>query len=170
MVPERRMHCLPWRPIFRAAALVAFDGIWLSQGIITFIVAVWLLVVTLPMSFLPRNLPHRADRFRSLGIYGVAIACVLGLCAYNVYIGGERARLVVAAVEAFKGDTGLWPRELSELVPVYLPAVPRARYAIAMSDFSYRYAGGQPILFYTAIPPFGRPFYAFEERRWGYLD
>lgn len=161
---------MTWGPVLRAAALVALDGIWLGQGIVTFFVAAWLFLVRLPMSFLPRHAAVRPERLRNLGIYAVATFIVLGLCALNAHIGAQRAKEVVAAVEAFKAKTGDWPRQLAELVPAYLPEIPRARYTLTMSDFQYHTAGGNPMLMYTAMPPYGRPFYSFRQRRWGYLD
>jgi len=46
--------------------------------------------------------------------------------------------------------------------------------AKSLSGISFVYSpslnGGEPMLFYEAVPPFGRRFYHLESRSWGFLD
>lgn len=88
----------------------------------------------------------------------------------NNGIAQERAEGVIAAVKAYRADAGRYPAALGELVPRYLPAVPRAKYTLAFHEFGYRSSGSDAWLHYVALPPFGRPTYAFSSGRWGYLD
>jgi len=83
----------------------------------------------------------------------------------------ERASLVVRAVEAYREDHGAYPATLTELVPGYLPYVPRAK-PTSMGTFEYRMPrdGSAPTLWYVVLPPFGRRAYHFDERRWITID
>jgi hypothetical protein len=75
-----------------------------------------------------------------------------------------------ARLRPYQAVNGHYPDQLSDLVPVLLPSVPREKYVLGFGRFEYHVAQGRHTLGYTALPPFGRPFYVFEERRWGYLD
>jgi hypothetical protein len=97
----------------------------------------------------------------------LAIAALLGNAAYA----RSRARTVVAAVESFHEHEGRWPARLSETVPKYMPSIPRARLALTMGEFDYMVVpDGGPHLTWVVMPPFGRQFYVFDEKRWGSLD
>jgi hypothetical protein len=52
---------------------------------------------------------------------------------------------------------------------VYLPTVPRAKYILFAGDFLYLTYKGHRLM-WVEIPPFGRPYYDFEEAKFGYLD
>lgn len=90
--------------------------------------------------------------------------------------GSERARknadLLIAACRAFQARHGRLPATLEELVPDFLPELPRARYDGPHFGFTYDADASVPrhVLGWTEVMPFGRPFYVFEEDRWGYLD
>jgi hypothetical protein len=90
--------------------------------------------------------------------------------------GSERARKsaeqIIAASRAFEQRHGRLPATLEELVPEFLPAVPPAKYSGPHFGFVYDVGpdSGRHVLSWTEHIPFGRPFYVFEEDRWGYLD
>jgi hypothetical protein len=97
----------------------------------------------------------------------LAIAALFGNAAYA----RSRAPTVIAAVEAFHAHEGRWPSKLNETVPTYMPSVPNARLALSMSDFEYFLSpDGGPQLMFVVIPPFGRQYYVFEQKRWGSMD
>jgi len=112
-------------------------------------------------------------------IIGVVGAAVVGIGAVvAMFIRGnaredERVRAeatrIIDAVRAYHGERGAYPDRLEELVPTCLPELPRARYGDPMG-FTYDASGGRHVLGWTAVAPFGRPYYVFEEDRWGYLD
>ena len=107
---------------------------------------------------------------------------VLGSAALLVTIlrpdrkGSERARKnaeqIIAAGRAFQQRHGRLPATLEELVPEFLPSVPPAKYDGPHFGFVYDVGSdsGHHVLSWTELIPFGRPFYVFEEDRWGYLD
>ena len=92
--------------------------------------------------------------------------------SWNNRLARARAETIVSALTLYKAQHGDYPTKLSALVPEQLPAVPRAKYTLLFSDFSYFY---DPIehrgfLLYTPLPPFGRPTFSLERQSWGYLD
>lgn len=88
--------------------------------------------------------------------------------------GSERARRnaehLIAACKAFQARKGHFPETLEELVPDFLPELPRAKYDGPEFGFTYDTSPGRHVLGWTEMIPFGRPFYVLEEDRWGYLD
>ncbi|WP_224242389.1 hypothetical protein [Hyalangium gracile] len=90
--------------------------------------------------------------------------------------GRERARQnaerIIAACRAFERKEGRLPEKLEELIPEFLPSLPRALYDGPHFGFTYDAASEPPrhVLGWTDRIPFGRPYYVFEEDRWGYLD
>jgi hypothetical protein len=84
----------------------------------------------------------------------------------------RNAESLIAACRAFEAKHGRLPETLGELVPAFLPALPAARYDGPHFGFQYEVstASGHHVLGWTDTAPFGRPFYVFEEDRWGYLD
>jgi hypothetical protein len=71
---------------------------------------------------------------------------------------------------AGQGFFSVLPDRLEQLVPEFLPAVPRAKYTFAWGEFTYSTSAKDHTLMYVVIPPFGRLFYHFEEARWTQLD
>ena len=90
--------------------------------------------------------------------------------------GSERARknadVLIAACRAFQAKHGRFPTTLEELVPDFLPALPRAKYDGPHFGFTYEPNADSTrhVLGWTEVVPFGRPYYVLEEDRWGYLD
>ena len=85
-------------------------------------------------------------------------------------IAKANAARVVAACEQFHVDYGRFPQSLDELVPRYIPSVPRAKYCLDYGRFLYWNYDGNPMLVWYAVPPFGREVYNFKNRTWGYID
>jgi hypothetical protein len=84
-------------------------------------------------------------------------------------IAEAHASRVIAACEGFRAAHGSYPKSLDELVPRYLPSVPRAKYCLACGSFFY-FNDGRAMMLWCIIPPFGRKTYDFETRRWSYMD
>jgi hypothetical protein len=100
----------------------------------------------------------------------LTLGLVLVNDAIQYRIATANAPRVVAACEEFHAANGRFPKNLDELVPRYLPSVPRAKYCLACGEFQYWNSEERPILVWYVVPPFGRKIYSFEDRRWGYLD
>jgi hypothetical protein len=158
--------------IVGALLLVGVDGIAVGQGGLAVFLATWVLLVRIPLLALAWNdKPLRAYRAKKIAIYLLAASAVLGWVAYNHALGYRRAESVVAAVHAYAAERGRYPASLRDLVPAFLPAVPKAKLTLLFNQFEYRrMPGGAHWLTWTVVPPFGRRSYLFEEKRWNYLD
>jgi hypothetical protein len=78
---------------------------------------------------------------------------------------------IIAACEEFNANNGKFPHILDELVPQYLPSIPRTKYCLVLGEFRYWNSDdGHPILVWYVIPPYGRNVYDFGDKRWNYLD
>ncbi|WP_426753961.1 hypothetical protein [Myxococcus sp. Y35] len=90
----------------------------------------------------------------------------------------ERARrnaeALIAACRAYQVKHGRLPDTLAQLVPEFLAELPPAKFSGPVFGFTYVVSGPEAaprhVLGWTDRLPFGRPFYVFEEDRWGYLD
>ena len=80
------------------------------------------------------------------------------------------ASRVVAACEEFHAANAKFPKTLDELVPQYLPSVPRAKYCMILGEFFYVSLGRTSVLSWYVVPPYGRKCYDFEKREWYCLD
>lgn len=159
------------RTLALAALLFLVDGLWLGQGLVSFFLALGVIFIGLPRALLPKLRATRRERLRNLAVYLGAVFVVWGFNAANNWLARSRAEDVIAAVKAFRAKNGRYPTSLQELVPAHLDSVPRARYTLASGEFVYAGArSGHPVLYYVALPPFGRPFYSFTNDRWGYAD
>ena len=84
----------------------------------------------------------------------------------------RRAVVIGNACLAYRAKYHLYPAKLEDLVPEFLPSVPRAKW----NGESFKYStwlldpDHEPMLYYAAVPPFGRRFYHMKSGAWGYLD
>lgn len=86
-------------------------------------------------------------------------------------VASQNAEKVIAACEEFHAVKGRYPKTLDELVPRYMPSVPRAKYCLSFfGKFLYWGFEEGPILTWYVVPPYGRRLYDFEDKRWCYLD
>ena len=155
-------------------ALFLFDLGYAGQGLLS------LLVATLGFGVLTIGALWSATRgAASLARSRALRAClylVLGLAAFggarfHVATATTHAARVIAACRAFEVRHGMLPDRLEDLVPEFLPNVPRAKYTLAWGGFTYSMAGKtRHTLMYTTLPPFGRRVYHFEEGQWSQLD
>jgi hypothetical protein len=162
-------------------ALFVLDGLVMGQGVLTALVAVGAVVVSAPLAVVAR-MRHREEAFlrhlRRAIVYPATAAVVIGFVALGNLHARRAADRVIAACDAYRTTHGRYPAKLDDLVPELLPSVPRATPTLTFGAFSYSEglpadgADGKqrPSLMYVKIPPFGRPVYLFEEKRWSYLD
>jgi hypothetical protein len=100
----------------------------------------------------------------------VTLAVVLGNSAVQSRIAKANAEMIIAACDKFRAGNGRFPNTLDELVPEHMQFIPRAKYCLEWDKYQYINSDGHTILLWFDIPPFGRPTYNLEDRRWGYLD
>lgn len=161
-----------WRGAFLLAlAWVIADGFWLDQGVPSVLLLAFLTLVWLPFNLLAlRHRGHRRQRLARYALYAAAALLAIGIKVANAQLAQARAEELIAAAQAWHAAQGAWPERLEQLVPGYLPAIPRAKYVL--SDFGFRYTAtpAQHQLAYVAMPPFGRRIYTFESGQWSTLD
>lgn len=171
-----------WSPLrLTGAFLLVLDRIALG-GLVAMILIVpaGVVVVARSLAWIVAKRELKAERKSRLqGALSVwALICVsLGSVRLDNWIARGRAESLIAAIERFEKDNGHFPLELDELVPTYLPTIPRAKPFTLGSFGEFWYMGTppghpevEPFLSYTEIPPFGRVDYGFHRRRFGRLD
>ncbi len=151
-----------------ALTLLAWDVALTGSFVMSFIACpIWFLV-----SILKNAIQRPGWRLAILrtAIPPLTLGLVMANNALQLQIAEANAPRVVAACEEFHAANGKFPQTLDDLVPQYLPSVPRAKYCLGFGGFWYWNLEGKPILVWYVVPPYGRKIYDFEERRWGYLD
>jgi len=158
-----------------AAVLYVLDALVLDQGVLAILAVLIVAVIRLPRAVLALvRAGWAAARSHALTvlIYVLMAVSVLGTKYVNDRIARDRADVVIAAVRQFELRHGRLPDRLEELAPNFLPSVPRAKYTLVavFNSFTYDATPGRHVLMWTALPPFGRVTYNFEQGRWGHLD
>jgi len=151
-----------------AGALIIFDAVlWGSYTWSGLVCPVWL-VVSLARSVVTRQC-LRAAIVRAL--FPVAVLMlVLANSVLQDRIAENTSARVIAVCEEFRNATGDYPDRLDQLVPHYLPSIPRAKYCLSFNDFLYYKSPSYPIISWCQFPPFGRRVYNFSTHEWRYLD
>jgi len=148
--------------------IAVFDDFFMSQGIISMFCAVPTLLALLPGTIFKAFCAPRPTAVRAAAT-GFGVLLVLSLLAFvplNNILAKKRAHELIAACNKYKASHGDFPDRLQDLVPEFIPEVPRAKYTPRYGEFSYHRGN----LMWTSIPPFGRPYYDFYSERWGFLD
>ena len=162
-----------WITIVMATSLFLVDAFVLNQGFLAAIVIFIVLIVLLPRALWTYRTDRGIGRRRltTAGIYLLAGFAVLSANAIQNRIADRRAVFLGDACLAFHSKYYHYPQRLQELVPEFIPSLPAAK---SLSGIAFVYIpnlkGGEPMLFYEAVPPFGRRFYHMESRSWGFLD
>jgi len=165
-----------WLPVgscIGAAIVYLVDAFVLNQGALAVVAALCFIVVfvfVLVYAAIKRDLGRALSWVVRAGMFTLTAAAVLGTNHLQNVLARHRAEEVIAACDRYRALHGEYPEQLSDLVPALLAIVPRAKYVVGFGRFDYHAAVGRHTLGYTALPPFGRPFYVLEEHRWGYLD
>jgi hypothetical protein len=155
-----------------AASIFVLDAMILNQGFVAVILILLALFVFSPFAVLLRRRDRRKyeQRLVKIAIYVLTGLAVLGSNTLQNRIADRRAIAIGNACLAYRAKYHQYPADLKELVPEFLPSVPAAKWG---EHFSYSRAlepDHEPMLWYAAVPPFGRRFYHMESGGWGYLD
>ena len=151
-----------------ALVLLAWDAAFTGSFLVSLMVCPIWIVVSILKNAIQR--PGWRVALLRIAIPALTLGLVRANEAVQYRIGKANAPRIIAACEEFHAASGKFPKTLDELVPRYMPSIPRAKYCVAYGEFSYWNNEGRPILVWCVIPPFGRKIYDFEERRWGYID
>jgi hypothetical protein len=155
-----------------AAMLFVGDGVVLNQGVISGLVAAWIVFTRLPRIFLSEKYRQlKKDLIRCQAFYLGAAFSVLVFNVANNQIARNRGVRLVAAIESFRAKNNSYPKSLDALVPGEIESVPVAKYCFGLNEFFYYAADNQePIFFYVVMPPFGRSGYSFKRKEWFSFD
>jgi hypothetical protein len=162
------------RTAIALSLLFAFDLGYAGQGLFSLLVSsggVLLLAAGAIRSALGGAAPLARSRAMRAALYLALGVAAFGTAGFHRATGEAHAARVIDACAAFEARHGALPNRLQDLVPDFLPAVPRARFTLAYADFVYSAAPNRDhTLMYVTLPPFGRRIYHFERRQWSQLD
>lgn len=152
-----------------AVCIFVIDSFVIGAPTFTFFVAIYVVFYLLPVTlFSIRNKPKRRFFGNKLLIYGVMVAASLGFYTWDISMAEQKADRIIGAVNQYYLDEGRYPLSLANLVPGYLPEIPKPR--IVPGVFYYVGAPDDPHLMYAHMPPFGRMSWSFREKKWVELD
>lgn len=164
-----------WRTAAALAILFLLDLGFAGQGLFSMLVAIggFGLLATRALWAAVRGRSSALIRARSMraGLYLLLGVATVVTMRFHTATAQTHARQVIEACHAYQARHGKLPDRLAELVPEFLPAVPRAKYTLQWGDFSYSTSEHNThTLMYVALPPFGRRLYHFEQATWSRLD
>jgi hypothetical protein len=128
-----------------AIVLLAYDAVLNGSFGLSFLICpIWFLVSVLKNAI---QCPGwRLALFR-IAVPPLTLGLVLANDAFQYRIAEANAARVVEACEEFRDANGKFPKTLGELVPWYMPSVPRAKYCLEYGEFRYwNLDGCHPIL------------------------
>lgn len=120
--------------------------------------------------FLFRNKKYAKLEAIKAAIYLIALLGIFGIFKFNSHMGEKNAEAIIKAVNSYCADTGDYPENLNQLIPVYLESIPSCAYRMTESEFRYFFDQGDPNLMWAVAPPFGRRIYHFKNAEWRTLD
>ncbi|MBI5625070.1 MAG: hypothetical protein HY924_14935 [Elusimicrobia bacterium] len=149
---------IPVKAALFAAGLLILDVFVLNQAVLPLLAGVIMVLVQGPGAVLAArrgdlDLAWRRGLAAGLFVLGAGLA-VAGVRVNNG-IAARRAESVVAACVRYREAKGSFPESLSELVPEFLPAVPRAKPVALFADFLYEPVGNRHRLAWRVFPPRG---------------
>jgi hypothetical protein len=146
---------------------------YMGQGLFSLLVAVVGLTILLlrsMWSLIRGQRPLAGSRAARAALYLLLGAATLGAMRFHARTARVNADRVIEACRSYERAHGKLPERLQDLVPAFLPAVPRAKYTGMYGEFTYLSSATDHRLLYVALPPFGRRLYHFEADRWGQLN
>ena len=111
----------------------------------------------------------RLARFR-IAMPALTLGIALANTSIQLKIADINGERVVKACEAFHTDNGRYPKTLNELVPRYLPSVPRAKYCMVGHFIYYNLEEGFPPMLWWNKWGYVNRHYYFETKEWHDLD
>jgi hypothetical protein len=163
------------KAVLCAAGLYVVDAFMLNQGFISILVIVLALLYFVPRALwvLRKDRGLASQHLAKVGILLLSGLAVFGTNYWQNCMADHKAIEVGDACIAYRAKYNRYPERLADLVPEFMPSVPPAKYTLGGNDrFMYfrPLLGAEPMLFYEAVPPFGRRFYHMERHTWGFLD
>jgi hypothetical protein len=79
----------------------------------------------------------------------------------------SRANTIIVAARQYEAQHGRLPDRLDELVPAFIASIPSTNYTLTFNKFMYLTPPGRHVLMWGMFQFGGRPYYDFENHRWG---
>jgi hypothetical protein len=159
-------------PTIIIAFIIYFvDALCLTQGVIVFLVLLYVLFFLVPISLFALKKNRDIFRYRATkaSVYFLAAIAIFGTNHLNNKIARHRAENIISSIKEFKSEYQRYPDKLDELVPEFLPSVPLAKYTLG--DNKFRYTASQEERRHLLIMPLtNMRYYNFEEDKWGVAD
>ena len=150
--------------LLKALLLFVLDGLFLQQGVITFIAA----IICVPRFFYAVFKKDRESMKRE-GLFVLTVILVFSFILSNNYIAKDRTEKLIKVCNLYKDKYGNYPEKLEDLVPEYYSRVPSAKLGMWGKYWYSSYKGKHDIM-YVVTPPFGRSHFILEENKWGFWD
>ena len=149
------------------AILYVLDATVLGHGFVAFALLLAATLCLLPKWLLLHRIGAPTEPTARLGtmFLGCAVA-IMATINFNNHLAQQPGEALVAAISHYRAVSGHYPAALDDLVPVYIDAVPRAKFTLSFNHFEYVRKANQIALTYAHTPPFGRAFYDFGQRQW----
>jgi hypothetical protein len=157
------------RTIIIAVCLYVFDGLVVGEGVIgVFVFLVAFLAGGIRILTAAHSKDHTLARLHAarIGVYFLMAVAIVGTLYVNNRIARHQAERLIAACRQYETKYHRLPDRLQELVPEFLPGVPRAKYTVMYGDFTYLTSEKSYRLYYVAFPPLTRAIYSFKSGRW----
>ncbi len=103
------------RTLLWAGLLVAVDAFLINQGVVSALVALWMLLVSLPLAVFSKEREQRRLRLGRVAIFVGAVLLVFGLNWANNQIARNRAEMLIAAIKAFNQKNHRYPAKLGNV-------------------------------------------------------
>ncbi|MBI4677707.1 MAG: hypothetical protein HY748_08990 [Elusimicrobia bacterium] len=156
-----------------AAGLLLLDAFVLGQGVLPLLVGVLVCVAQGPAAVLAARrgeLDLAWRRGMRVAFFVVAAGLSVVAVRVNNNVARGRAERIVAAAGRHRQAKGCFPERLEELVPEFLPSVPRAKPVALYSDFRYDTVGSRHRLSWRVFPPRGWRFVFVEDGAEGFRE
>ena len=158
-----------------AAVLYVVDAFVLSLPFFALVLFAVVLFYFLPATLWALRSDRHVARLRAAkaGVYLLAAMSIVATIGLQNRMADRRAVRLGDACLAYRAKYHRYPKDLEGLVPEFISSVPVARYGLLGGDgffYFHNEDDREPMLYYEAVPPFGRRFYHMETRSWGYLD
>lgn len=105
----------------------------------------------------------------ALAIPALMLAVAISNTAWQWKIAEINSERIIKAVDAFHVAKGRYLKTLDELVPKYLPSVPRAKYCMNGVFRYFNEPGSYCMLMWSKLG-FYRKIYHFDSKQWGAVD
>ena len=161
------------RSLLLAAFIFFFDAFFSNLGVISILALLTTVLIRLPLiawAAWRKETALCVNRAMRAGIYVAMALLVFVANALNNLHARKKGDILVAACLQYKDKHQKFPDKLDDLVPEFIPDVPRAKFVIGFGQFRYWTYDERHWLEYTEEPPFGRQYYILEEGAWKFMD